>query len=208
MTIYAGVDPGGTTGLVAIWCDDTNVPHRIVDARLIGFTHLTAGTSSTESRAVVKARLFDRIRAQLTAWRATIIVIEEPWDALPAWTGKRGVRVEGRGTAFAIGAAFGLALAAASDLPWETTIVSYPVTSAAAKGRRAERIGWMQRRQPRCPEHERTAREQALQLRGLKERPANGVLPTRADLEHEENDNVYMALGVLSFHLDRERGIV
>jgi hypothetical protein len=207
MTIYCGIDPGATTGLVAIDMPDGSL-YRIVDARLVGFAVVSAGTSTTDSRANVKARLFHRIRAQLDAWNADVVVIEEPWDALPSWTGKKGIRQEGRGTAFAIGAAYGLALAAASDLPWDTVIASYPVTSAAAKARRPERVGWMQRRQPRCPEHDRTAREQALQLRDLKTRPANGLLPTRADLEHEENDNVYMALGVLSFHLDRERGIV
>lgn len=210
MMIYAGIDPGAVTGLVAI-----ALPagvFRVVDARLVGFAHVTAGTSTTESRANVKARLFDRIRAQLDAWSVDVVVIEEPWDALPTFnTRQGGANTSGgasRGTTFQVGVSFGLALAAASDTSRDVAIASYPVTSAPAKGRKPERIGWMQRRNGRCPEHERTAREQALQLRGLKERPLDGLLPSRAYLEREENDNVYMALGVLSFHLDRERGIV
>lgn len=230
--VYAGIDPGATTGLVAVALPPS--VYQLNAARLVGFATVTAGSSSTESRANVKARLFDRIRAQLKAWTVSVAVIEEPWDALPTWNTRTGGQGSGggkslldlarggggdakkgagkggaaRGTVFQVGVSFGLALAAASDLPWDVAIASYPVTSAPAKGRKPERIGWMQRRQSRCPEHTKTAIEQALQLRGLKERPLGGMLPSAADLAREENDNVYMALGVLSFHLDRQRGIV
>jgi hypothetical protein len=228
--ICCGIDPGGTTGLVAIALPANT--YRLVDARLVGFAHVTAGSSSTESKANVKARLFDKIRAQLRAWRAEIVVIEEPWDALPTWGTRLGSKADtsalsvrqlaegvqgkpaargggaSRGTIFHLGAAYGLALAAAVDHPWDVTVVSYPMTSAPAKGRKPERVGWMQRRQPRPPSHTQTALECAMNLRALKSRPLDGVLPTPAQLATEENDNVYMALGVLSFWLDRQRGIV
>jgi hypothetical protein len=224
-TVYAGIDPGATSGLVAVAMPPG--AHRLADARLVGFTTITTakarkGDDDDAGKPRRRAQLFHRIREQLVAWRASVIVIEEPWDALASFgQGKRGKQGHGRGTLFSLGAHYGLVLAAASDLAWDVSIATYPVTSERRKERlvkkpgggmmmraKPERIGWMQRRNSKIPPHERVALECALLLRALKERPANGVLPSRADLSREEDDNVYMALGVLNFHLDRERGIV
>lgn len=112
-----------------------------------------------------------------------------------------------RGTIFGLGAHFGYACAAAVDLPWETRVYTYPVTTQKPKRGRDGQLGWMQRRGA-IPKHDDVAMQCALKLRTLKEKPANGLLPSAADLAREEDDNVYMALGVLAFHLDRERGVV
>lgn len=220
---YAGIDPGATTGLVAVSMPPGGT--RIHDARLVGFGTVDAVAKAADaelSKAAVRARLFHKIRDKLARWRVDVAVIEEPWDALPQFgQGKRGKSGHSRGTLFTLGAHFGLALAAASDLPWDVAIATYPVTSAREKTSmvkkrgggmmertKAERLGWMQRRQSTIPSHERVALECALLLRTLKERPLDGVLPTRAALATEEDDNVYMAVGVLTYHLDRERGAV
>lgn len=231
--IYVGIDPGQFTGLVAVQLPPGSL--RVVDARLIGFGVVSAAKKGDETwaRAQSRAGLFHKIRTQLETWRPDVVVIEEPWDALPSWntrtggqgggsartasvlelaTGKagkaRGSGGASRGTIFGVGVHFGLALAAASDIHTQPSIATYPVTTQKAKRGRDPQLGWMQRRNGHIPKHEDTALACALRLRELKARPVDGVLPTLEALNREENDNVYMALGVLMFHLDRERGIV
>lgn len=214
--IYCGIDPGAETGLVCVALPIGAT--RLQDGRLVGFTTITAGSVDGDMKPQRRARLFHRIREQLVAWRVTMVVLEEPWDAMPSWrTRTGGTNTKGgssRGTLFGIGAHYACALCAASDLPWDVAVASYPVTSEkekrkqTAKGWRTKpaRLGWMQRHHPQIPAHAQTVNECAVLLARLKQLPADGVLPSRAELERVENDNVYMAVGVLNFHLDRERG--
>lgn len=207
-TIYAGVDPGAHTGLVCVAMPDGGT--RIHDARYIGSACVEAGTSTKDHKANVRARLFHKVRDQLGRWRVDVAVFEEPWDALPVFgAAKKGLKGRGasRGTLFSLGASFGLALAAAADLPWPVAIITHPVTTES-NPRKKPRLGWMQRRNGRCPPHEQTANESAHVFRELRQRPHNGVLPTAAELAAEIDDNILMALGVLNFELDRRRGAV
>jgi len=208
-----GIDPGGEAGLVAVL-----VPPSldVARGRFIGCASINTGTSVHESKPQIRARMFHRIRDLLLAWQPSVVVLEEPWDAMPAWGAGRRTKGASRGTIFSLGSHFGLALAAASDLGAYVRIASYPVTSARAKERETvrgtrttpERIGWMQRRNPKPPSRDRVLSHYRAMLREIKAFPVNGVLPSTDELDRVEAEDVYMSLGVLDFHFDRERGRV
>ena len=78
-------------------------------------------------------------------------------------------------------------------------------TRRDGKNRRGH-IGWMQGNGASPMSHEQIAREMGYLLRTLRERPHSGILPKRSSIFATPDDNVLMALGVLNFHLQRERG--
>jgi hypothetical protein len=193
----AGVDPGATTGLVALAVDSTR-PHDVERARWIGSTSIDAGSSTKLTRAAVHARLFDRARNQFLQWGVVSVALEEPLDAMPKWSG----RGERRETMFGLGRYYGLVLAAAQAC--RASVASYPVTTDPSKGR----VGWM-------PTHPGGAnkrltmtapREQTLDTLhqfslALRARPHNGLAITNPP---RLPDDELMALGVLLYHLTRQ----
>jgi hypothetical protein len=215
-----GIDPGSITGMIALAVPiDGPHPLDFNHARLIGTAKIDVGDVRG---AAARAGLFSRVRSQLAAWRPSLVVLEEPFDALPTWG--KGKRTGGaaRGTIFALGAHFGLCVAAAHDVGTivhdldRPHIAAYAVTSAREKTthttrgdrHKAERIGWMQRRESRIPSREHVLAVHRQIFRELQHRPHNGVLPTAAALRAVLDENITMALGVLLFHFDRERGAV
>jgi hypothetical protein len=210
-----GIDPGTVTGMIAVLVPEST--KRIGDARLIGAKSVTHGGSTEGIGVTPQARslLFFTVRETLLRWKPDLVVIEEPWDAQPMW-GRDSGRTKGasRGTIFTLGSHFGLVLAAAASLPSAPRIASYPVTSHPPKRGRPGVLGWMQRRASRPPKGDVTRDECARLLRGLCARPATGAIADEDKISayvervREHEHDVLMALGVLTFHLDRERGAV
>lgn len=210
--VWVGIDPGGTVGLAAIVVPMTGPhAHDIDRAKLIGTAQVSASTSAKYTRATARATMLVRVRKQLVQWNATHVVLEEPSTQTNSWKNAKG---EGRatGTLFFLGAHFGLCLGAAVTVPWPARVWSYPPTTSKrarnSPDASPETLGWMQARAP-CPTRkDDTLDRMGTLLRQLRQRPANGVLPTKADLATSVTEHELMALGVLNFHLLRERGKV
>lgn len=187
-----GIDPGAHTGLVCVDVPIANLD--LTRGRWIGASTLTASVSRKLTDAEQDATLWLRIFDQLVAWApVALVVLEEPSDVSGAWVGKgrRNGRGAGTGTAFALGRAYGLALAAAkSALHVDARIVSYPVTT-----RRGKALGWMQGRNRTITPREQTMFNMAALARTLG--ATHEQLCTAAGAQRED---VLMALGVLRFH--------
>jgi hypothetical protein len=191
-----GVDPGARTGLVCVELTPDLLGAlditRPSSARLVGAVRISASASTKLTAAEQDATLYRRVLAQLDVWRPAIVALEEPLDATRGWqnAGRRAGRAENTGTTFALGRAYGLALAAAS-CSTATSIASYPFTTS----RKLARYGWMQGRAP-LP----TARALTLaRMRAL----AMQIGGREASLAMTEDE--LMALGVLSFHVEQLR---
>jgi hypothetical protein len=180
-------------------------------------------------------KLFRPVVAQLAAWNPSRVVIENPTDAMPVWgqgkpsggaggasllaiatgnagpgnagPGKRRVGGASRGTIATLGVHLGLCAAAAIAYRPDVELYAYHVTTQQAKKRKRGHVGWMQGNAPRPMSRDRVLEEMGYLLRTLRERPHSGILPKRSDIFAEPDENVLMALGVLNFHLARERGI-
>lgn len=214
---WAGIDPGATVGLVGLVVPNTGVEANDIDrARLIGVASVSASSAKAYTNAGARGTLMLRVRERLHAWGITDVAIEENSEVTKSWKGADGQRVTGQatGSAFWQGTHYGLCLGAACSLPWPVHVWSYPPTTPRRKqGQRVERatgepvLGWMQGRGRIAPRDLTLAGMRAL-LGQLKRRPANGVLPTLDELRTDPVEHVLMGLGVLNFHLQRERGRV
>lgn len=217
---FAGIDPGAYTGLVAlsVRAHAGKPLTRVISAdadsvRWIGAARVHAGAQQHYTDAENEARTYyTRVRAQLLAWRVTHVALEEPWDNVP-------VRLQEQGTAFTLGARYGLALAAAHSIG--ARCMSYPVTSAPAKvftsdkrstRTRPARVGWMPQVRGGKRNHLLMTQDRTITLRQqddasrvLRLRPDDGMLQytNMRDMPTLSEDEL-MALGVLSFHLTHQ----
>lgn len=206
---WAGIDPGADVGLVSL-----HVPpdFDITRARLVGYGCVAESSSTKLARATRKALLLHRVRDRLVEWQADHIVMEQNYDVLVG--GFRGKGQERRGqsgeTAYWQGVHGGLVMGAAVTLPWTARLWGYPATSRIdKKDADGEPIlGWMQHRAPRPTPRDVTLQAMRALFRTLQRRPADGRLPTGDELAQVQPEHVYMALGVLAYHLERERGRV
>lgn len=212
---WCGIDPGATSGLVALSVPNVGPAAYDIDrARFIGSASITATSSKAYTNAGARGTLLTRVRDRLAFWSITDIVLEEPSEVTRSWVGADGQKVHGQatGTVFLQGAHYGLCLGAAVTLPWSVRVWSYP-PSTPKRQQKKERhtgdvvLGWMQGR-GRMPARKLTLDRGAQLLRMVKQRPLSGQLPTRAELDEEHSDHERMAIGVLNFHLARERGRV
>lgn len=180
-----GIDPGASTGLA---CLDVPMGRRRPDlehARWVGHAVVRPSRSTKRSPAEQRAELGTRVGAQLLAWGPAMVVLEEPIDASAGW--ENATRAVGkathqaRHTLFALGAHFGLALAAAARVS-VGPIASYPVNNYHG------RPGWMQAggRRPQ-------RRDDVLRALRYRARSFGCV--------DELSEDVLMALGVLCYHL-------
>lgn len=186
-----GIDPGSQTGMICLDLDDS---FAIMGAQFVGASTVSPSTSVKLDEWRQQLSLGDKIALQLDSWRPQLVVLEEPSDALPTWNvGGKGGRSAGTGTVFGLGRAYGIALARVGLTTGVERIVSYNVTSS----RKKQRIGWMQGYQSRPPKREYVLRA-ADEL--LREIAAPTPLPDSID------ENILMALGVLRWHCERERG--
>lgn len=205
--IIASIDPGAITGMIAVAVDAVTLD--LTQGRLVGEAVVKIGNLGDAEELQLKRRtlkLFEGVRRQLMAWKPTRVVIENPTDALATWgAGKRTMGAR-RGTIAALGAHLGICAAAAIAIDPDIELVAYHVTSRRDGKNRRGHIGWMQGNAPRPMAHEQVAREMGYLLRTLRERPHSGILPRRSTIFATPDDNVLMALGVLNFHLQRERG--
>lgn len=207
---WAGIDPGSDVGLVGLLVPAHGAhAHSAEHARLIGYSKVTASSSRSYTRAGRRGSMLLRVRERLIEWRITDIVLEEPSTHTNSWAKSDGGRSVATGTLFGLGAHFGLCLGAAVTMPWETRVWSYPPTTSK-KARTAavtdyERLGWMQARAPKPTRQATTLENMQKLFDGLYERPADGMFRT---MERTPSEHELMALGVLNFHLMRERGAV
>lgn len=177
--IIAGVDPGSETGLV---CLDVPESGQVVDARWITHAVVRPTVRQGLTEAERDANLFLRLAGWFGVAAPEVIVFEEPMDAAITW---RGHRHQARGTAFRLGAFYGLAVAAAWHADSAVRLVSYPVTN------RRSRPGWM-----RGKKHDVIVGNMAA--------VAKMIAPTTvrdADGNLHLSEHVLMALGVLTHHL-------
>lgn len=209
---WAGIDPGGDTGVVVLRVAITGPDaHDIQRARLVHVGTIAASSSVALTGAARRRTMVSRVREILYRHSVTHCVLEEPSTQTNSW---RGAQEEGRatGSLFYLGAHFGLCLAATAYLPWECRVWAYPPTSPAKKKERREKdtgelvMGWMQGRATRPTPKSLTLHAMSALLTQLKQRPASGQLPTLEQIRQLHNEHERMALGVLNFHLQRERG--
>jgi hypothetical protein len=214
--IWCGIDPGATAGLVALAVPNVGPGAYDIDrARFVGSASVTATSSKAYTNAGARGTLLLRVRAKLLEWRVTDVVLEEPSEVpRMQWTAADGQKVTGQatGTVFLQGAHFGLCLGACVSLPWPVRVWAYP-PGTPKRQQRKERdtgdpvLGWMQGR-GRMPARELTLARCGDLLRQVKARPADGRIPTAAELTREHSEHERMAAGVLNYHLARERGRV
>lgn len=184
--LVIGIDPGATTGMVAF--ELPKFP--LVDGgEWVGSAVVRAPTSLKLSPVERDVAMAERIAAPLHKWwHSTFgcaIVLEEPLEAAEVWRGQRGARPQKRGTAFRVGALYGLALGAVTAfLDDSTRVHSYPPTNHNG------RMGWMQGR------GRIRKREDTLALMRL---AAKALGTDEAALSEHE----LMALGVALFHADQ-----
>jgi Holliday junction resolvasome RuvABC endonuclease subunit len=208
--IVAGIDPGATSGLVAL-AVDPNAPNDSERWRWVGSAVISKASSTKRTRVMNTLALYHRAHELLKEWRARHVAIERPAD-MGGWVGVRGgqgQRGQSTGTAFAIGECYGMLAVAAHTAGCK--VHDYPVTSRKANPSRnkPERVGWMPTvRGGRTgnlthvmPREELLAQLHLATL-PLRERPHNGVLAR--DRATVLDENVRMAFGVLRFHLSRQ----
>lgn len=183
--IAVGVDPGAHTGLLALELPD---PRRINLARWLASTVLRPSARADLTAPESDGELHERIYGWLRTWRPNLVVLEEPADAMISW---RGHAKQRRGTAFRLGAYYGLAVIAACRTG--ARVQAYPVQNRKAESR----PGWMQGRKaaavlPACVALGRHLRAPAETF----------TLTPKGEYRFE---HVFMALGVLAFHLAQFR---
>jgi hypothetical protein len=205
---WAGIDPGGTAGLICVAIPSSG-PRRldIEAARLVGIGQASATTAKGYTRAGARGTMLNRIRQQLIDWQVTHVAMEEPSNQTASWKAAKGVG-RATGSLFYLGMHTGLALGAVITMPWPVHVWSYPPTTDKRKRGPVddEQVGWMQGRQPTIPKRELTLARMTSLYRLLQQRPLDGVLPTLSDMRANVSEHVLMALGVLNYHLLRETG--
>lgn len=138
MIRMVGLDPGATTGLVAL-----EVPEslQLLTARWIQHREVRPSSSAGFLAAGRDVDFHRRLLQALTELRPHVLVLEEPFDAQVTW---RGYGKQQRGTAFRVGAAYGLAIAAAAHVgPPLPAVYSYPVRDQKGIKEAPARKGWM-----------------------------------------------------------------
>ena len=222
--IIAAIDPGSVAGIVIVALSEATPVERtfasnqqsllrdamysLDRARLVhAGTIAVSGKAQGRSVSERRSPLFTRTRDLLRLHRVTDVVIERPADIILGGfkSDKRGKGGEAQDTAFGIGNHFGLLEAAALDV--NARISCYQIRSHKVRGGEYV-IGWMQRRETKCPPRERILLVTRAMMRELMRRPYDGVIRKGGPDSESENENVLMALGVLMFHCDRERGRV
>lgn len=225
--VCAGIDPGARTGMIAIAVERDTLD--ITQGRLVGEAIVDIGSfGKLDEPLHLKSRtlkLMKPISMQLARWNPARVVIENPTEAMPVWgqgqaAGVRGgdgrtvlqvaqgvakpkARIAGasRGTIATLGVHLGICAAAIMVTNPEIELFAYHVTAQKEKKRKRGHVGWM-----RGMNRARVLMEMGYLLRTLRARPHGGILPTREAICAEPDENVLMALGVLNFHLQRERG--
>lgn len=202
-----GIDPGSTTGLVALRI--AGHKSRPLDtARWQGNAALATAHRLHRSDAENRAALFVRVRDWLNVYAPAHVVIEEPSDATPRWNRQGGESgAAATGTLFLLGAHFGLVLAAAQSCISLPRIYTYQVQGSKRKGKE----GWMPRGQGGRPMR-RDLLLGALRTEARQHfyRPLDGVLPAppkdrnTLDATSVLSDHELMAYGVLCYHLRRQ----
>jgi Holliday junction resolvasome RuvABC endonuclease subunit len=181
-----GVDPGRHTGLVCLELVDW----QILRARWIAHETVAPSTRGELGEAQRDGEMHERLAEVLARWQPTLVVLEEPLDAKPFWGGKRkAFRMPQTGTAFRLGAYYGLALAAARLAG--AVLVSYPVQVSH------KRLGWMG-----AATHDDVLVRMVALARHLAA-PADLF-----DLEPDgsyRRDHCFMGLGVLAHHVEQMR---
>lgn len=212
---WCGIDPGQDIGLcaVAVAGDGTHA-HDVERGRLIGHAVARAPRRKGHSNAAAKCEMFARVHRLLTDWGITDVVVEEPSEVpTRAWVAASGQRVRGQsiGTVFWQGAHYGLCLAAARATASVVNVWSYPPNTPKRRAK-VERdtgelvLGWMQGHAAVATPRTTTLTAMRALLVQLKQRPEHGVLPTLDELRADVSEHERMALGVLAYHLNRERG--
>lgn len=208
---WAGIDPGGTVGLVCLTVPSTGSrAHDIDAARLVGVATATATGAQGYTRAGARGTMLLRVRQQLIDWEVTHVALEEPSTLGEYASGQgQGKRRQAQDTGFYLGMHCGLALGAVVTMPWPVQVWSYPpTTSRRLRGKTVtdEQVGWMEGRSGKIPSRDTTLERMTYLFRALQQRPHDGVLPTLSEQRKAPNDHTLMALGVLNYHLLRERG--
>lgn len=177
-----GLDPGANVGLVAF---DVGPDLGVSSMRWLGSTVVHASASKFLTDAEQDGTVVERVAAWVAdvAPGATFAVLEEPFDAQTSW---RGYTKQTKGTAFRVGALYGLGLAGLLRAGIRHCH-SYPVTTV----KQQKRIGWMQGH-GRLPDKNMVTAIVTGTLRALRVDPSSLS-------EHEQ-----AALGVALFHLTME----
>lgn len=223
--VCAGIDPGARTGMIAIAVDRDTLD--VTNGRLVGERIVDIGAfGKLDEPLHLKRRtagLFLPIWRAMKEWNPSRVVLENPTDALPVWGqkqtgggrdtrtvlqiatggGKPKARIGGasRGTIATLGVHLGICAAAVLAYDPDVTLHAYHVSSQSAKKRKRAHVGWMA-----GMKRDHILDEMGYLLRTLRARPHAGILPKREAIFAEPDENVLMALGVLNFHLQRERG--
>lgn len=205
--IVIGIDPAAEAGLVALSVDR----HHMADDtrwRWVDCVVVKKSTRTHATKAENELVLFRQAVPWMQQHEPAHIAIERPSD-VGKWASGQGQKGQGTGTAFGMGSAYGLMLAACAYV--HCRVFDYPVTSRKenpAKNKKA-RAGWMP--QMRGGAHGQLTHVQRRDLllndlhaaaTQLRQRPHDGIL--RPDRGERLNENVLMALGVLRFHLSRQ----
>jgi hypothetical protein len=220
--IVASIDPGATSGIVIVALPEKDQTifrsvgiarqsmYNLDDARLVRADVIkTLGKAQERSASARRRPLLVETRQMLDAYHVNEVVIERPADIILGGfrSDKRSKGGEAQDTAFGIGNHFGLLEAAALDARFVERVHCYQIRSHKVRGGEFV-IGWMQRREKKCPPRENTLMHATARMRDLVKHPYDGILRKAGPGSVYEDENVLMALGVLAFHCDRERGRV
>lgn len=205
-----GIDPGASTGIACITLPDQS---RDLSRAIWSGSFSVARKSERvgETHAESQIRHFQAIYESISAIAPHIVIIEEPADAMVGgWNkGKGDAGVQGRQTAFGVGAAYALALAAASCAAPDARIFSYLVAGSKV------REGWMPKVRSRnllhTMKHEQLAHMLALDaVRNLKAPERLRELSQEQVVDNQgkvikpakfKYDDELMAYGVLRYHI-------
>jgi hypothetical protein len=212
MITIASFDPGATTGMIIVALPDGNPAgvlsrqriYSLDQARLVRVEIIkTQGAANNRSASQRRAPLFEKTRQYLSAHHVDEVVIERPADIILGGfkSAKRKKSGEATGTAFGLGNHFGLIEAAALDADVDR-ITCYQIRTHGSE------MGWMQRRASKTPAREQLLLAARARMQDLAKRPYDGILRSTSAGSDLDDENVLMALGVLEFHCDRERGRV
>lgn len=184
--IAVGVDPGSAMGVVAL---ELTRPGQLAGGRWLDHAVITPAAAPP---GPLRDRGFcTRLIEWLTHHSPALIVLEEPLDARPYWGGARkNFQEAGTGSGFRSGAHYGIAVAATLAIAG-VEVASYPV------GNFEGRPGWMGGGKGR---RDKAIGRSATLARHLGA-PAS-VFALKPDGAYR-HDHLFMALGVLAFHLSQ-----
>jgi len=184
-----GIDPGSNTGVVAVELPDTGqlARGRWIDSAVLHPTDIPGVVGPARDAAFC-----DRIADWLRTIKPNLVVLEEPVDARSYWGGARKKFDQaGTGSSFRSGVYYGVAVAATLWMPRPLELASYPV------GNFEKRLGWMGGGTNR---RDKAIGRSATLARHLGA-PAE-VFALKPDGSYR-HDHLFMALGVLAFHLSQ-----